>query len=80
MLLVLALLAQQRRDRDALVAEERLGEGVHAMRLIGLEQVVGHHGVLEAGAGQVHPVARHDFAVVFEVLAHDGQAATPTKA
>ena len=72
--LVLALLAQQRRDGDALVAEERLGEGVHAMRLIGLEQVVGHHGVLKAGACEVHPVARHDFAVVLEVLTHDGRA------
>ena len=70
--LVLAFLPNQIRDGDALVAQKRLRQRIHAVRLVGLEQVMRHHGVLEASLGQIHTVSRHDFAIKLEVLSHDG--------
>ena len=72
-LLVLAIFPQQVCDGNALVVQKGLRQGVHAVGLVGLEQVVGDHGVLEVGLGEVHAVPCHDFAVVLQVLAHDGE-------
>ena len=50
------------------VAEERLGEEVHGVALVGLEEGVGEHGV-EERAGDLEPVVEEDGEVVLEVVA-----------
>ena len=70
--LVLAFLPNQIGDGDALVAQKRLRQRIHPVGLVGLQEVVRHHGVFELCSGQIHTMSRHDFAIKLEVLSHDG--------
>ena len=50
-----------------MVVEQHVGEVVHAVTLLGVEHVVGEHGV-EHGSGERHTVAHEHLHVVFYVL------------
>ncbi len=51
------------------VLQEGLGEEIHVVLQLGLQQVVGHHGI-EHGSLDVHAVAAHHLHVVLQVLRH----------
>ena len=68
-LLALALGADELVDVYGLVAEQRLGHVVHVVPQLGLEHVVGEHGVEELAA-EGHAVAHEHLHVVLYVLSH----------
>ena len=67
--LVLALFANEGFDGNGLVVQVGLGQDVHAVLHVGVDQVVGHHGVKHLVL-DVHVVAAHDLVVVLEVVGH----------
>jgi hypothetical protein len=58
-------------DADGRIAEVGLGQQVHAVAHVGLNEVMGQHGV-ETGGGDLHAIFAQHTVVVLEILGHEG--------
>ena len=68
-LLVFAFGSDEFLYMDGLVTQKRLGHIVHVVVELGLDEIVGEHGVEHATA-QFHTIAAQHFVVVLDVLAN----------
>ena len=73
-LLVLAFGSEEGIDRNRRVAQVVLGQRIHAVSLVGLDEVVGEHGVAQ-GSDQFDAVVGQDLKVKLQVVAYPGGVA-----
>ena len=73
-LLVFSFGSDEGIDGNRCVAQVVLGQGIHAVALVGLDEVVGEHGVAK-GSDQVDAVVGQDLQVELQVVADPGGVA-----